>query len=76
MQDRLAIKALHTDSDVGGCFLAPLREASADFQTSLKSGQLKNVEGERRAEAAQMDLMILDDVLQRVERGVLTLAQR
>ncbi|KAI9719907.1 MAG: hypothetical protein M1828_006037 [Chrysothrix sp. TS-e1954] len=74
LHQRLAIKSLHNDNDIGGSYLGPLREASVQFAKSLHDGVLRGTEGDKGVEAGRLDLMVLEDVLQRVERGVAALA--
>ena len=75
LHQRLEIRNLHVDSDVGGSYLDPLRKSSKQFSESLTEGALRNAEDDSSVELAKSDLVLLDDVLSRVEQGVVRLAQ-
>lgn len=67
----LDIPGLHEGNDVGGSYLFPLRQAVGSFRKSLEQGgQLRGEEGEDSTATGLADLNVLEDVLDRVERGV------
>ncbi|KZF26506.1 DUF1760-domain-containing protein [Xylona heveae TC161] len=66
----LDISNLHSNNDIGGSFLGPLREASKVFQASLKDGPLAQEEGKDSAQASILELEILDETLHRVTQAV------
>jgi len=71
LHEVLDIPGLHEGSDVGGSYLHPLRQAAGKFKEALaEGGQLWEAEGEESAKAGMMNLMILEDVLDRVTAGV------
>lgn len=69
----LQVASLHQQHDIEGSMMGPLRQASQNFRKSLQSGTLAVEEGEQGVHAAMLDLDILDDVLDRVEQGVIDL---
>jgi len=69
----LDILTLHRSRDVGSLMLQPLREAGLAFRDSLRDGDLADEEGPTGVRVAMMDLDILDDVLDRVEHGLIWL---
>lgn len=71
LHEVLDIPGLHEGSDIGGSYLHPLRQAAGKFKEALaEGGQLWEAEGEESAKVGMMDLMILEDVLDRVTAGV------
>ncbi|OCL14716.1 DUF1760-domain-containing protein [Glonium stellatum] len=67
----LDVPGLHEGNDIGGSYLHPLRQAAGKFKEALtEGGELWEAEGEEGAKAGVMDLMILEDVLDRVTMGV------
>lgn len=74
LHEALDIPGLHQNSDVGGSFLGPLKEASSRFGVALnEGGELYEAEGQEGSEHAKAELRLLDDVLKRVEAGVVAL---
>ncbi|PNS19352.1 hypothetical protein CAC42_2529 [Sphaceloma murrayae] len=68
----LNIGNLHTNSDIGGSFLGPLKEASTRFQEAAKSGgELAQVWKEDGSVDTQLaKLQLLDATLEKVTQGV------
>lgn len=69
----LRVAALHEEHDIGGSMVGPLREASQKYRESLEDGALRDEEGLHGVQHAMLDLDILDDVLDRIEKGVIDL---
>ncbi|KAF2470064.1 DUF1760-domain-containing protein [Lindgomyces ingoldianus] len=70
LHENLDIAGLHKSSSMEKTYLAPLRQAVSRFREALKDGgELAIAEGEEGVQNAQMDLMILEDVLDRVGKG-------
>jgi hypothetical protein len=70
LHEALDIKGLTERADVVGDFLAPLREAVGRFRASLEGNrELAGEEGEG-SEVALGELAIVEDGVERVERGV------
>ncbi|ORY09963.1 YAP-binding/ALF4/Glomulin [Clohesyomyces aquaticus] len=71
VHENLDIKGLHSQSGVEKHYLAPLRQAIGRFREALEEGgELAISEGEEGIQSAKTDLMILEDVLDRVEKGI------
>lgn len=71
LHERLDVPGLHEGNDLGGSFLWPLRRAVERFRGALgEGGEVRGMEGEEGVGAALGDLMVLEDGLERVERGV------
>ncbi|KAF2102733.1 DUF1760-domain-containing protein [Rhizodiscina lignyota] len=64
----LAIASLHSESDLGGSYLGPLRSALERFSKSLTDGELKDVEGDD--DEVRGELGIFKEVLERIEEEV------
>ncbi|KAF2269901.1 DUF1760-domain-containing protein [Lojkania enalia] len=70
VHENLDITGLHKASHIEDNYLTPLKQAIGRFRESLKDdGELAIVEGSEGMVAAQTDLMILEDVIERVEKG-------
>lgn len=76
LHEPLAIGDLHSNNDVGGSFLHPLREASARFKEGKENGELAKVWDETAdAEAHMAELGLLDVTLEKVTAAVARLNQ-
>ncbi|THZ27439.1 DUF1760-domain-containing protein [Aureobasidium pullulans] len=76
LHEPLAIGDLHSNNDVAGSFLQPLRVASARFKEGKANGELASVwedTGKNDTHMAELDL--LDVTLERVTAGVTRLNQ-
>lgn len=69
----LQVAALHEEHDIGGSVVSPLRKASQEYQESLRNGALRDEEGPHGVQHAMLDLDILNDVLDRIEQGVISM---
>ncbi|KAF2087435.1 DUF1760-domain-containing protein [Saccharata proteae CBS 121410] len=70
----LDVPGLHEGSDVGGSYLYPLRQAVERFRKGLgEGGELAAMEGKEGINQGLADLHLLEDVLDRVEKGVVAL---
>ena len=69
----LDIRALGVNSDIGGSYLGPLKEAASRYKNGLKEGGPLSQGGDD--ERAIMELGILEDVISKVEEGVLALVK-
>ncbi|KAF2181936.1 DUF1760-domain-containing protein [Zopfia rhizophila CBS 207.26] len=71
LHENLDIKGVHKHNHIQEAYLMPLRQVIGRFRDGLKNGgELAIAEGEEGIESAGMDLTIMEDVLDRVERGV------
>ena len=68
LRDRLQIGELHSNCDIAGSFLQPLRQASEKFRNGVD--QITEGAPEQEKAVLLADLEILDDCLERVTRGV------
>jgi hypothetical protein len=67
----LAIGDLHSNNDVAGSFLQPLRDASARFKEGKANGELDSVwEDTGKDDAHMAELGLLDMTLEKVTAGV------
>ena len=70
----LDVNGLHANNDIGGSYLHPLRQVAATFRKGMAAGgELRIEEGEQGVQAGEGDLRILEDALDRVEKGVVQL---
>jgi hypothetical protein len=71
LHEPLAIGDLHSNNDVAGSFLQPLRDASARFKEGKANGQLASVWEDTGDDDAHMaELGLLDMTLEKVTAGV------
>lgn len=76
LHEPLAIGDLHSNNDVAGSFLQPLRVASARFREGKANGELASVWEDRGDNDAHMaELGLLDVTLEKVTAGVARLNQ-
>ncbi|KAF2140694.1 uncharacterized protein K452DRAFT_273441 [Aplosporella prunicola CBS 121167] len=70
----LDVHGLHANNDIGGSYLHPLRQVATTFRKGMAAGgELRIEEGEQGVQAGEGDLRILEDALDRVEKGVVQL---
>jgi hypothetical protein len=71
LHEPLAIGDLHSNNDVAGSFLQPLRDASARFKKAKANGELASVwEDTGKDDAHMAELGLLDMTLEKVTAGV------
>ncbi|OCK78895.1 DUF1760-domain-containing protein [Lepidopterella palustris CBS 459.81] len=71
LHEILDIAGLHEGNNIRGSYMHPLWQVASRFRENLeKGGELWEMEGEEGGKAGLMDLMILEDVLDRVTEGV------
>ncbi|KAI4723653.1 DUF1760-domain-containing protein [Aureobasidium sp. EXF-10727] len=76
LHEALAIGDLHSNNDIAGSFLQPLREASQRFRQGKVAGELDSVWEETGDEDEKMaELGLLDVTLEKVTAGVARLNQ-